>query len=161
MNTSPLLLAPRGRDTLGRPLALAAMVGTVLGFGLLGTPVAAALGLLPALAFVAGGPVVAFAVGTVAVAGLGEAVGLPPILGVLALSLLLGVDVVEDGRRPTLLFGAIVAAVVGTYVGVRATGTGVLGITAVLGSGLALASYLLHRYELVTLGLVEREGTDG
>lgn len=161
MSTSPLLISPRGRDVLGNTPALVAVLATVLGFGILGTPLAAAVGLLPVLAFVAGGPVLAFAVGTVAVAGLGEVVGLPSIPAIIVLTGMLGVDVVDDGRRATALFGALITAIVGTSVVIQATGTGLLAATAILGGGLVLASYLLHRYELVTLGLVEPEGTDG
>lgn len=161
MSTSPLLLPPRGRDVLGSAPALAAVLGTVLGFGVLGTPLAAAVSLLPALAFVAGGPVLAFAVGTVAVAGVGEIVALPSLPAIVVLTGMLGVDVVDDGRRAGMLFGAFVAAVVGTYVAVRANEAGLLVTAAVLAGGLVVASYLLHRYELVTLGLVESEGGDG
>ncbi len=161
MRTTPLLLTPRGRDVLGNRPALVAIVGTVLAFGVLGTPVAAVLGLLPAIGFVLGGPMIAFALGTVAVAGFGGLVGLPPVGAVVVLTGLLGVEVYEDGRRPALLFAALVAAVAGSYVAIRATEATLFTTTAVIVGALALASYLLHRYELVTLGLVDPEGVDG
>lgn len=73
----------------------------------------------------------------------------------LVLALLVGIDAVvgDNHTVPVGLAGTYLLFVVGTWALLQATSLTVATLTLV--GGLSLVAYGLHRYELVTLGLVE------
>lgn len=135
---------------------LAAIVVTVVGFGLLGTPLAAAVGIVPLGALLLGGPLLAFVSGTLALVGVGGALGLAPLPSLLVLaSFPLAAAFAEHGRRPAALYLAAFTACIGLFVLTRAAFDSLTTVTAVLVGTLVTAGYVLHRYELLTLGLID------
>jgi hypothetical protein len=156
MGEPPLVVPPRGRELLGNPPTSAAIGVTAVGFALLGGPAAAALAVIPALGLVLGGPVLAFIVGIIGLLGVGDVVGLAPIPSALVLaSFPLAATYESHGPRPAGIYLASVAAAVGTFVVARATLDGLLAVAAVSIGGLAFVGYGIHRYELLTLGLID------
>jgi len=127
----------------------------LLGFGVLGTPVAAAVGLVPLGVLLVGGPLLSFAGGTLAVIGVGEMVGLPSLPAVLLLaSLPIASTYREFGWRVAALYLAVFAAAVGLFVASRSS-VSLTATTAIVVLALCTVSYGLHRYELLTLGLID------
>lgn len=156
MGDTPLVVAPRGRSAVGNTPAVTAVLFTALAFGLLGAPTAAAVSVVPAVALVLGGPLLAFVAGILALLGVGEAVGLAPIPAALVLaSFLIVATFDEHGSRAAGIYLASVAAAVGTYVLARATVHGLVATAALLIGGIAFVGYGIHRYELLTLGLLD------
>lgn len=156
MSETPLVVAPRGRDVVGATPAFAAALVTVGAFGVLGGPLGVAVALVSAGALVAGGPLLAFIVGTIAVLGVGELAGLTPIPAhlVLASFLVAGLSTEHD-RTVGVLSLAIVAIYAALFVTGQSSTGGLTETTAVLAGLAALGSYVIHRYELVVLGLVD------
>lgn len=156
MGETPLAVAPRGRDAVENGPAVAAAFVTVVGFGLLGTPTAAAIALVPAVVLVLGGPLLAFMSGTIALVGVGETVGIPPVPGLLVIaSFLLAATYDKHGSRPAGAYLAVVVGAVGSFVIARATLDGLAVTAALLIGGVAFVGYGIHRYELLTLGLLD------
>lgn len=156
MGETPLIVAPRGRDVVGNPPTSAAIVLTALGLGLLGGPTAAALAVIPAVGLVLGGPVLAFVAGIITVIGVGDVVGLAPIPSALVLaSYPLAATYDTHGARTAGIYLASVAAAFGTFVVAQATLDGILASTGIIIAGLAFVGYGIHRYELLTLGLID------
>lgn len=156
MGETPLVVAPRGRTAVGNGPAVAAVLFTAVAFGLLGTPTAAAVSVVPAAALVLGGPVVAFVAGTIALVGAGAAVGLTPIPAALVLaSFLLAATYDEHGSRVSGIYLATLPTAAGTFVVARSTFDGLLAPTAIVVGALVLVGYGIHRYELLALGLID------
>lgn len=156
MSKTPLVVAPRGRDVLGHPPLLVAALFTIVGFGVLGTPAGAAVGVVPMGILFLGGPVLAFVGGVVALAGLGEAVSLAPLSSHLVLSsFLLAATYAESGRRIGVLHLAAIAGYVGLFIMSRSAVDGLAAPMAVLAGVLAFVGYGIHRYEILTLGLID------
>lgn len=142
------------------PFALLATLVTVGVFFILGGPVGVASGLLVVLAAVLGGPLVGFVVGHAALAVvLTEPSAVTIIVAEAGLGMLLvaasvdGSDRVSTGLLTALAFVGTAAFLVV----VSELVDPLWGVTAVVVGTLVLVGYTLHRYELVTLGLV----TDG
>lgn len=156
MSETPLVVAPWGRDVVGATPVLVAALITVTAFGVLGGPLGVAVALVPVAALVVGGPILAFCAGTVALLGGGELAGLPPIPAHLVLAgfLVAGVATEHD-RSVGVLSLAIVAIYVALFVVAEGSMAGLTETTAVLAGLAALGSYVIHRYELVILGLVD------
>lgn len=156
MSETPLVVAPRGRDVVGATPALVAALITVAAFGVLGGPIGVTVALVPVAALVAGGPLVAFVAGTVALLGGGEMAGLAPIPAhlVLASFLVAGLYTAHD-RTVGVLTLAIVAIYAALFVMGQSPMGGLTETTVVLAGLAALGSYMIHRYELVVLGLVD------
>lgn len=156
MGETPLVVAPRGRDSVENGPTSAAIVLTVAGFGLLGGPAAAALAVIPAIGLILGGPVLAFVAGIITLIGVGDVVGLAPIPSALVVaSFPLAATYDTHGARTAGIYLASVAAAVGAFVVARATLDGVLAPTGIIIGGLAFVGYGIHRYELLTLGLID------
>lgn len=156
MSQTPLVISPRGRDAVQHPATLAAGLLPVVAFGLLGGPIGAAVGLVPAVALVAGGPLLAFIAGTIAVMGAAGTLGMSSLAAHVVLTAVLVAGVyTEYGRRLALLAVAIGAAYVGLFVLTKTTTGGLVEPTAVLLGMAAFGSYLIHRYEQLTLGLLD------
>ncbi|MEF8859039.1 MAG: hypothetical protein V5A38_08945 [Halolamina sp.] len=156
MSETPLVVAPRGRGVVGATPAVLASLATVAVFGVLGGPVGIAIAFVPVVALVAGGPLLAFIAGTVALLGVGEIAGLPliPAHLVLASYLVAGVFTEHD-RSVGVLFLAIVAIYAALFVIGESSMGGLTETTAVLAGLTAGVSYVIHRYELVVVGLVD------
>ena len=156
MGETPLVVAPRGRSALGNGPVVTAVLFTAVAFGLLGTPMAAAVSVVPAVTLVVAGPLLAFVAGTIALVGVSEAVGLAPIpAGLVLVSFLLAATYDEYGGRVAGIALATLGAAVGTFVVARSTFDGLLAPTALVAGALALVSYGVHRYELLALGLID------
>jgi hypothetical protein len=156
MGETPLVVAPRGRDSVGSAPMAAAVGTTAVAFGLLGGPLAAVLTLVPAAVLVLGGPVLAFVAATIAFLGLGSAVGVAPIPAALAAAgFLLASTYDTHGPRTAGIYLASAVATVGTFVVARALLDGLLTTTAVVLGGLAFVGYGIHRYELLVMGLLD------
>ena len=155
MYESPLVIGPLGRDAARSvPLLLAAVL-ILAGFGMLGTPAAVAVALLPLGILVFGGPLLSFAGGTLAVVGIGDAVGLAPLPAVVLLTALPVAGTYHDsGRRIAALYLAVVAAAVGLFVMSHSSVGSLTTATAIVVLGLCTSSYGMHRYELLSLGLI-------
>lgn len=156
MADSPLVVRPRGRAVLGERPLLVALAFVVVGLGLLEGFVGAAVALLAATGLALGGPLLAYLVGTVGLLGTADAGGVTPVLQHLLLStLLVGAITVERGPRLGLLSLLGLAACVSVFVGVGAVVESLLVTAAVVAGLLVLVSYFLHRYELLTLDLID------
>lgn len=156
MSDTPLVVAPRGRDVVGFTPAFVAALFVVAAFGVLGGPVGAAVGLVPGMVLVASGPLLAFIAGTVVLLGVGEPAGLSVLPAHLVLtSYLVAGFYSEHGRRVGVLSAAVVAIYVGLFVTGRSSMSSLTGTTAMLTGVAALVSYVIHRYELVVLGLID------
>lgn len=69
----------------------------------------------------------------------------------------LGITALGDGIDRSLLVTAVgYAGAIGSVWGLLATSASLWSVTLGMIAGFALLSYGLHRYELITLGLVER-----
>lgn len=156
MGEPPLVDTPRGRTAVGNAPVVTAVLGTAVAFGLLGTPLAAAVGVVPALVLVLAGPLLAFVAGIIALVGVGETVGLAPIPAAVVLaSVLLATTYDAHGARVGGIYLATLAAAVGTFVVARSLFDGLFAPTALVIGGLGLVSYGVHRYELLALGLID------
>jgi hypothetical protein len=156
MNESPLVIGPRGRDAAKSVPVVAAAVLVLVGFGILGSPVAAAVGLVPVAILVLGGPLLSFAGGTLAVVGTAALVGLSPLPAVVLLaSLPLAATHREYGWRVAALYLATIAAAVGLFVLSQSAVSSLTSATAIVVLNLCLISYGIHRYELLSLGLID------
>lgn len=156
MSEMPLVVAPRGRDVVGATPALVAALVTVAAFGVLGGPIGVVVALVSVVALVAGGPLVAFLAGTVALLGVGEMAGLAQIPSHLVLTsfLIAGLHTEHD-RTVGVLYLAIVAIYAALFVMGQSSLGGLTETTALLAGLAAVVSYMIHRYELVVLGLVD------
>lgn len=138
-----------------RPLIVALAV-VLVGLSLLDGLVGAAVGLTAAATLALGGPLLAYLVGTVGLLGVGDVGGATPYLQHLLLSsLLVGAVTVERGPRLGLLSLFALSATVGVFVGVDAVTGSLLTTAAVVAGLLGLTSYFVHRYELLTLDLID------
>lgn len=156
MGETPLVVGPRGRDAVGLVPTSAAIIVTAVGFGLLWGPVAVALAAIPALGLIFGGPLLAFIAGIITLLGIGEPLGLAPIPATLMVaSYPLAATVEEYGARTAGIYLASVVAAVGAFVVAQVALDGLLAPTVVLVGALAVVSYGVHRYELLTLGLID------
>lgn len=156
MSKTPLVVAPRGRDVLGDPPLLVAVLFTIVAFGVLGTPAAAAVGIVPMGILFLGGPVLAFVGGVIALAGVGEAVSLAPLASHLVLSsFLVAATYTESGRRIGSIHLAAIAAYVGVFIMTQSALDSLAAQMAVLVGVLVFGGYAVHRYELLTLGLID------
>ena len=156
MSEPPLVVAPRGRDVFGNPPLLAAVLFTIVGFGVLGTPAAAAVGFVPMGILFVGGPLLAFVGGVIALAGVGEAVSLAPLASSLVLSsFLLAATYTEDGRRVGILHLGVITACAGLFIMSRTMFDGLGAPIAILVGVLVFVGYGIHRYELLALGLID------
>lgn len=156
MSDTPLVVAPRGRDIVGATPAFVAALVTVAAFGVLGGPVGAAVALVPAVALVAGGPLLAFITGTVALIGGSEMAGIAPLPGHIVLtSFLVAGLYTEHDRTVGVLSLAIVAIYAALFVMGQSSMVGLTETTAGLAVLAAVVGYMIHRYELVVLGLVD------
>lgn len=156
MSETPLVVAPRGRDVVGATPALVAALVTGAAFGVLAGPLGVAVALVPVAALVAGGPLLAFVAGTVALLAAGEMAGLAliPAHLVLASFLVAGVSTNHD-RTVGVLALAIVAIYTALFAMAQSSMGGLTEPAAILAVVAALGSYMIHRYELVVLGLVD------
>lgn len=156
MAGSPLVVSPRGRTVLeARPL-LAAAGAVLVGFALFGGLPGAAVGVATAAALAVGGPLLAYLTGTIVLLGVGDAVGLTAVPGHLLLAtFLVGAVTVDRGRRLGLLMLLGVSTYLGLYVGVGAIVDGLAATTGILALLISCLSYVIHRYELLTLGLID------
>lgn len=156
MAGSPLVVSPRGRAVLGERPLLAALAAVVVGLSLLDGPLGAAVGLAAAATLALGGPLLAYLVGTVGLLGVGDAGGVTPVLQhALLASVLVGAVTADRGPRFGLLALLALSATVGAVVGIGAVTDGLLTMAAVVAGLLGTVSYGLHRYELLTLGLID------
>ena len=156
MTGSPLVVPPRGRAVLGDRALLAALALVLVGLGLLNGLFGAAVALLTAGALALGGPLLAYLVGTVALLGVAEPGDATPYLQHLLLATLLaGAVTVDRGPRLGLLSVLAIAAVVGAFVGIGAVAESLLTTAAIVAGLLISVSYVLHRYELLTLDLID------
>lgn len=156
MSETPLVIAPRGRGVVGLTPTFVAALFTVAAFGVLGGPVGVAVSIVPVVALVAAGPLLAFITGTVALLGVGEIAGLAPLPAhLVVMSFLIAGLYTEHGRSVGMLASAAVALYASLFL-ITQSSIGGLTQTAVVLAGLAtLAGYMIHRYELVVLGLVD------
>ena len=155
MTGSPLVVPPRGRAFLGERALLAALAAVIVGLSLLNGLFGAAVGLLAAGALALGGPLLAYLVGTVGLLGTADAGGATPLLQHLLLStLLVGAVTVERGPRLGLLSLLALLATVGAFLGIDAVAGSLLTTAAVVAGLLITVSYFVHRYELLTLDLI-------
>ncbi len=156
MSETPLVIPPRGGDAVRSAPTLAAGFVTVVAFALLGGPAGAAVALVPAVALVVGGPLLAFLAGTIAVMGVYESLGMAPLPAHLVLTtFLLAALSIEYDRAVGVLYLTVVTAYVGLFFLTRSTVGGLAETAAVLVAAAALVSYVIHRYELLTLGLID------
>lgn len=156
MSQTPLVTGPRGRDVFTTVPLLAAILVTVLGFGVLGGAVGMAVGLLPVVVLFVGGPLLAFIAGSIGLVGTSGFFG--PVL-VPAHVVLMAIPVAalydEYGREIGLLAALSVAVYVSLFVAGRSSLGGVTEPTVLLALLAAVVSYGIHRYELLTLGLID------
>jgi len=156
MGETPLVVAPWGRDLIGSGPSLAAAFVTVIGFGLLGMPAAAVVGLVPVAVLVIGGPLLAFVSGIIALVGVGEVVGISPVPGVVVLaSFLIATTYDEHGRRTAGIYLSAVVAAAGMFVVTQAVFDTLTATATLLIGGIVFMGYGIHRYELLTLGLLD------
>lgn len=156
MADSPLIVPPRGRAIRGERSLLAALAILFLGFGVAGGAYGVAIAVVAAAALTLAGPLLAYLSGSIVLFGMGDFVSFDPVVGHLLLApLLIGAIAVEQGRRAGLISLLAVLAYIGLFVGVGTAVEGLAATTAVLASLLVGLSYGLHRYELLTLGLID------
>lgn len=156
MNGTPLVTGPRGRDVFGAPPVLAATLAALVGLGVLGGLSGAVTGAVAVVALVAGGPLLAFVAGTVALIGAGGAFGPALIPAHLLLVGLLVAAVYDEYDRETGLLALLVVAVyVALFVVSQSSLGGLTETTAVLAGLAVFVSYGIHRYELLTLDLID------
>lgn len=160
MSTAPLVVPPRGRALLGNAGALAGAGVTVLALTLLGGTAGFAAGLVTVGLLALFGPLVAVAGGVLALLGVGDASGVGPAIGgvLVTLPIVAGAAAAEEGRKLAALIVLVAAAVLGAFLIAGATldpnrPTAVALVLCLLG----LAAYFLHRYEQLTLGLLDDE----
>lgn len=156
MSDTPLVVEPRGRDVVGVTPAFVVALFTLGAFGVLGGAGGVALAFVPIVALVAGGPLVAFIIGTVTVLGAGDFLAGGPLAAHLVLTSYLVAGVyTEHGRRMGVLSLAVVASYAALFVVGLSSTDGLTETTAVLVVAAAGVGYMIHRYELVVLGLAD------
>lgn len=156
MAVSPLVVPPRGR-TIGTDRSLLATLAVLfVGFGLLGGLYGLAVAATAAIVLALAGPLIAYLSGTIVLLGLNGVIGLDPLVGhLLLVTLLVGAVTAQRGRRTGLLAVLVVTTYVGLFIGISTVVDSLLTTTAVLTVLAVCLSYGLHRYELLTMGLID------
>ena len=156
MSETPLVTGPRGREVLDTPPVVGVTVGALVGFTVLAGAVGVAAGVVTLVGLLAGGPLLAFVAGTVALIGVSGAFGTALIPAHLLLVAVLVAAVYDEyGRETGMLALLTVAVYVALFVVAESTLGGLTETTVVLAGLALLVSYGIHRYELLTLGLLD------
>lgn len=156
MAVSPLVTPPRGRAIRTETPLLVALAVVFLGFSVYGGLSGVVVAFVLAVALVLGGPLLAYLAGTIALLGVGDAVSLGILSSHLLLAtVLVGAVTVERGRRVGLLSVLAVTGYIGLFVGTSVVVDGLAATTVTIAALVSCLGYGLHRYELLTLGLID------